>query len=120
MRTRSSAHRLVVAYALLWAPLDLVPLLPGSNFSFSSIWGFVGSVFIQILLVWRLSRGSAVAWGFGLFIALGSFVWIGLQEPAIGASLILFVVVCLAQAGVLLAPPLRVVRSHRHTPPAAA
>jgi len=102
--------------------LDLVALLPDSNPSFSSHWGLVASVFIQCLLVWRLSLGSAVAWGFGLFIAVGSAVSVALSGPTtMGVSESLFTVVCVAQAVVLLTPAARrLVRSHHEAPPAAA
>ena len=114
-------RRILIVYAGLWALLDLVALLPDSNPSFSSNWGVVGSVFIQCLLIWRLSLGSAVAWGFGLFMALGSVVSVALIDPTtIGVGESLFAVLCLAQAGVLLTPTVRrPVRSQRQSPPAA-
>ncbi len=122
MRSGLPVRRILIVYAGLWALLDLVALLPDSNPSFSSNWGVVGSVFIQCLLVWRLSLGSAVAWGFGLFMALGSVVSVALIDPTtIGVSESLFAVLCLAQAGVLLTPTVRrPVRSQRQSPPAAA
>ena len=115
-------RQLLVVYAGLWALLDLVALLPQSNPSFSSNWGVVASVFIQCLLVWRLSLGSTVAWRFGLFMALGSVVSLALMDATpIGVSESLFVVLSLAQAGVLLTPAVRhLVRSQHKTPPAAA
>jgi hypothetical protein len=122
VRSGLPVRQLLVVYAGLWALLDLVALLPQSNPSFSSNWGVVASVFIQCLLVWRLSLGSAVAWGFGLFMALGSVVSLALMDATrIGVSESLFVVLCLAQAGVLLTPAVRhLVRSQHKTPPAAA
>lgn len=122
MRSGSLVRQLLVVYAGLWALLDLVALLPRSNPSFSSTWGVVGSVVIQCLLVWRLSLGSAIAWGFGLFMALGSAVSLALVDPTtIGVSESLFVVLCLAQATVLVTPPIRrLVWFQRQTPPAAA
>ena len=113
-------RRLVIAYAVLTALLDFVVFLPG-NPSFSSTWGLAGVVLIQSLLVWRLAYGSALAWLFGLLFALGTVASILLAGPSIGATEILFVVVCLAQAGVLLSPSvLGLVWSQRETPPAAA
>jgi len=104
MGAGSSVRRLVVAYSALWALIDLVAVLPGSNLGFSSVWGFVGSLLVQGLLVWRLSLGSSLAWGSGLFTALGSVVFLGLTGPTIGVAEILFVILCLAQAVVLLFP----------------
>ena len=76
---------------------------------------------IQSLLVWRLSLGSVIAWRFGLFLAIWPLVALALMGAGLGLALILVRVVFLAQAVVLLAPPLRAfVRWHRHTPPAAA
>jgi hypothetical protein len=121
VRTGSSVRQLLVAYAGLWAALDVGAALPGSNPSFSSIWGLVASVFIQCLLVWRLSLGSAIAWGFGLFMALSAVTLLFLQAATFGVEVTLIAAVCLAQAGVLLAPPIRaLVRSQRRTPSAAA
>ena len=109
------------AYAVLSAALDLIPAIPGSNPSFSSASGLVATVLIQSLLIWRLSLGSVIAWRFGLFLAIWPLVAMALMGAGLGLTLVLFRVVLVAQAGVLLAPPLRAfVRSHRHTPPAAA
>jgi hypothetical protein len=44
MRTRSSVRRLVVAYGVLSALLDLIAALPGSNPGFSSASGLVATV----------------------------------------------------------------------------
>jgi hypothetical protein len=110
-------RRVVVIYAVLWALLDLVVLLPG-NPTFSSGWGWLGSVGIQSLVVWRLAHGSVLAQAFGLFMALGGVASVLLVGPPIGVTEALFAVVCLAQAGVLLTPVL--VWSRRQTPPASA
>jgi hypothetical protein len=116
----SRVDRLVVAYAVLTALLVVVVLLPG-NPSFSSTWGMVGAVLIQSLLAWRLALGSAFAWLFGLLSALGAVASVLLVGSPIGVTEILFVVVCLAQAGVLLTPVvLGLVWSQRETPAAAA
>jgi hypothetical protein len=122
VRALSPVRQLLVAYAGLWALLDLVAVLPGSNPSFTSTSGLVASVLIQCLLIWRLSLGSVVAWGIGLFMALGSVVSLVLMDAfSVGLTEAVFVAICFAQAGVLLAPPLRaLVRSQRHTPSAAA
>jgi hypothetical protein len=76
----------------------------------------------QCLLVWRLSLGSPVAWGLGLFMAVGSAVSVALiGVTTIGVSESLFTVICLAQAVVLLTPTVcRLIRSHHKAPPAAA
>jgi hypothetical protein len=84
-------------------------------------WRLVGSVLIQGLLVWRLARGSALAWTLGLFMALGAVASLFLQAAPFGVAVSIIVVVCLAQAGVLLTPPLLgLVWSQRRTPPASA
>ena len=120
MRASSPERRLVVAYAALTALLDLVVWLPG-NPTFSSTWGPLGAVLIQSLLVWRLASGSAFAWLFGLLSALGAVASVSLAGSPIGVTEILFAVVCLAQAGVLLTPPLLgLVWSRRASPPTAA
>jgi Na+/melibiose symporter-like transporter len=106
VRAPPHVSRAIVVYAMLWALLDLVALLPG-NPTFSSNWGLVGSLLIQSLVVWRLANGSALAWLFGLLMALGAVVFIPLTGPPFDATEIAFAVVCLAQAGVLLAPPVR-------------
>ena len=106
---------------MLSALLDLIAALPGSNPSFSSAWGLVTTVLIQSLLIWRLSLGSVIAWRFGLFLAIWPLVAIALMGAGLGLTLVLVRIVFVAQAGVLLAPPLRAfVRSHRHTRPAGA
>jgi hypothetical protein len=116
----SPVFRLLVAYALLLALLDLFAALPG-NPSFSSTRGLVATIVIQSLLVWRLSRGSAIAWWFALFLAIWSLLAITLMGIGLGWTSVLIRVMFAAQAGVLLAPPLRsFVRSRRHSPPTAA
>jgi hypothetical protein len=122
VRAGSQVRQLLVAYAGLSVLLDLIAALPGSNPGFSSTWGLVASVFIQCVFVWRLSLGSALAWGFGLFMALGSFVSLVVMDALpVGVTEALFLAICFAQAGVLLAPPIRALaRSQRHTPSAAA
>ncbi|HET8822057.1 MAG TPA: hypothetical protein VFM57_10970 [Thermoleophilaceae bacterium] len=112
---------MLIFYAGLWALLDLVALLPHSDPSFSSTRGAVAGVLIQGLLLWRLARGSALAWTFGLLMALGAVASLFLQATPFGAAMTLIVVVCLAQARVLLTPPLiGLVRSQRRMPPASA
>jgi hypothetical protein len=111
--------RAVVVYAALWGVLDLVVLLPGDSVSFSAGWGFVGSILIQGLLVWRLARGSALAWTFGLLMSLGAVASLFLMAASVDVALTLIAVVCLAQAGVLLTPPMLVL-SRRQPPPASA
>lgn len=110
-------RRLVVGYAVLAALLDVLAALPGSNPSFSSAWGLVVSVLIQSVLIWRLSLGSVIAWRFGLLLALLPFVALALMGGPYGLTAVLFLFVWLAQAGVLLTPPIRgLVRQ----PPSAA
>jgi hypothetical protein len=118
----SPVRKLLVVYAGLWAVLDLVAALPGSNPDFSSTSGLVAGLFVECLLIWRLSLGSAVAWGLGLFMAFGSVVSLVLMDAfPVGVTEALFTAILFAQAGVLLAPPIRaLVRSQHHTPSEAA
>jgi hypothetical protein len=112
-------NRWLVAYAVLLALLDLVVLLPGNPY-FASTWGAIGAVAFQAWLVWRLDHGSGLAWGLGLLTSLGSLPFVVLQGSPIGVTETLFVIVCLAQAWVLLSPPVRaLVWPRRDTPPAA-
>jgi hypothetical protein len=118
--TSSTVRRLLVVYAVLTALLDLVVLLPG-NPTFSSGWGLVGAVLVQIVLVWQLARGSVTAWALGLLFAVGGGASVAVIGPPIGATEILFVIACLAQAAVLLTRPLReLVFSPRPTGAASA
>ena len=95
-------------------------VLPRTDLS-SSFWGLVASVALQSLLVWRLSLGSGTAWTIGLLTALLGVSWIVLMAAPLDATTVLLVLGFLAQAGVLLAPPLRTLaRSRRQIPPAAA
>lgn len=119
VQASSVVRKAVAIYAGLFALLDLVVLLPGDP-SFSR-GGLVGSLLIQGLLVWRLSYGSVLAWAFGLLIALGGVASIFLAAIPFDLDVTLIVILCLAQAAVLLAPPLRrVVWPTRRTPPASA
>jgi hypothetical protein len=98
-----SVPRLAVAYAALWALSHLVGLLPGSN-----PWLLIGLGIRRKPAHPGLARLAAFTWlgarlGFGLFTALGSVVFLGLTGP-IGVAEILFVILCLAQAVVLLFP----------------
>ncbi|MGB2876361.1 MAG: hypothetical protein WBB76_12940 [Gaiellaceae bacterium] len=103
--TTSPARRLVVLYATLSALLDLAVLLPG-NPHYSSLWGLVGAVLFQALVVWRLWRASPLAWMIGLLSAvltLGS-LYLMAGPPEVGT--ILLTSFSLAQVGVLAAPPI--------------
>lgn len=111
-------RRVVFVYAVLSALVDLVVLLPG-NPAFSSGWGLVGSVVIQSLVVWRLARGSVLAWALGVLMGLGGVASVLLVGLPIGATEALLAVVCLAQAGILLTPPV-LAWPQRRTPPASA
>ena len=110
--------RLLIAYAGLLALLDLVVLLPGDSASFSSGSGLVGAVFIQSLLVWRLARRSWFAWVICLLIALWTVAAIVLMATPFDGAVVLITVLAVAQAVVLVTPPVR--GFVRGTPPAAA
>jgi hypothetical protein len=96
--------RAIVAHGFLAALLNLVVVLPG-NPTFSSTWGLMGSILVQGLVVWRLARGSFVAWLFGLLFALGGVASVALVGQPFGVTEILFVLVCFGQAGALLTRP---------------
>jgi hypothetical protein len=114
----SSLPRAIVAYGFLTALLNLVVVLPGDP-TFSSTWGLIGSILIQGFVVWRLARGSFVAWLFGLLFALSAVASVVLTGHPFSVTEILFVLVCFGQAGVLLTRPfLR--WSPPENPPAAA
>ena len=57
--TTSPVRRFIVAYVILLALFDLSVLLPGNPYS--SVWGFVGAVGIQTLIVWGLWRGCSIS-----------------------------------------------------------
>jgi hypothetical protein len=116
----SSVQGLVVAYAMLFALVDLVVLIPGDSVVFFSGWSLAASVLIQGLLVWRLAHGSALAWMFGLLLALGTVALLFLMGGGAPFELaVIFIVVfSLMQAAVLLSSPVRGFVDR--TPPAAA
>ena len=89
-------------YAALTVALNLVVALPG-NPDYSSAWGVVASIVIQALLVWRLWRGSEIAWLLGLLLALFAVASTILSGPSYDTGTILFVALSLAQTGILAA-----------------
>jgi hypothetical protein len=99
----TSVRRLIFVYAALVVLLNLSVLLPG-NPDYTSFWGFVGSMTIQGLVVWGLWRQSALAWGFGLFMALLTPLSIYLMAAPWESGVILVIVVSLLQAAVLAVP----------------
>lgn len=105
--TLSPVHRLVVAYAVLWALLEVALLLPGSHLS-STFWGTVGRLAVEALIVWGLWRGSRFAWVIGFLMATSTAL--GIFLAAYGGPMntadTLFVAVCVAQVAVLCTPPL--------------
>ena len=94
----------VVAYAALFVLLDVVVRLPGA--SAKAPWPvLLWSVLIEGWLVWGLARRSALAWTLGLsFAVLGVFAFV-VDVPR-DAEITAFLAVSLAQAGLLLTPPL--------------
>ncbi len=100
-----SARRLIVAYAALVALLNLSIWLPG-NPHFSSAWGFVGSVAIQALIVWRLWHGSSLAWFFAMAFATLTLVMLVLMQPPLEVGVILVFVLSIAQAAILWTRPI--------------
>ncbi len=111
-----TARRLVLIYAALTVLLNVAGLLPG-NPDYSSPWGFVGSVLIQALIVWRLWHGSGIAWALGLLMALLALfatVLSGMPSSEVGFDL--FALVLFAQAGVLSVLPVAGLTSLRRQP----
>jgi hypothetical protein len=104
--TTSPARRLVIAYAALLISLNLFALLPG-NPDFTSGWGFVGSIVIQAVVVWRLWQGSQIVWLLMLLVAVLTPVEIVLSGGPLQVWTFVLIVVPLAQAGILTAPPMR-------------
>ncbi len=105
-----SARGLMVAYAASLAVLDLYALLPG-NPHYSSVGGFIGSVAIQALIVWRLWHGSSLAWFFALLFATLTPVSLVLMAAPVEFGVVLLLVVSVAQAVILLSRPIRPVAS---------
>jgi hypothetical protein len=97
--TDSSARRLVVAYAILLALLDLDVLLPGNPYA--SVEGFVVAVGVQALIVWRLWHGSSLAWLVAMLFAAGAVVSLVLMQPPLDAGVIVMFVLSVAQVLIL-------------------
>jgi hypothetical protein len=97
--TTSPARRLIVTYAALLALLDLSVLLPGNPYS--SVWGFIGAVGVQTLIVWRLWHGSSISWLFAMAFAAGNVLTISLMQPPVEVGVILMFVLSIAQAAIL-------------------
>jgi|SRR5829696_1020492 len=116
--TDSSARRFVVAYAILVALLDLSVLLPGNPYT--SVRGFVVSVGIQAIIVWRLWHGSSLSWLVAMLFAAGTVVSLVLMQPPLEAGVILMFVLSVVQVLILwvyaLAGP-RPLSGHVGTPP---
>ena len=100
----SPGRRLVVGYAAVTALLDLSVLLPG-NMDFSSGWGFVGSVVIQMLIVWRLWHGSSAAWVLAMAFAALALLSLALMKPPVEIDTVLLVVLSVALVATLAARP---------------
>jgi hypothetical protein len=102
--TISPARRLIFGYAALLALLDMFVLLPGNPHS--TVWGFVGGVVVQALIVWRLWHRSPLAWLFELALAVLTVVAFLLMAADAEIGVILLHAFSLAQAGVLCTPPI--------------
>lgn len=103
--TFSLGRRFVVAYAILLALLDLSVLLPGNPYT--NVRGFVVTVGIQALIVWRLWHGSSLAWLVAMAFAIGTPVTILLMQPPLEVGVILVFVLSLAQAAILWTRPIK-------------
>ncbi|MDX6480732.1 MAG: hypothetical protein QOG85_1242 [Gaiellaceae bacterium] len=120
MRWTLPLHVAVAAYAGLFAVLDVVG--PMMSTGVTEPRRFFVWIVIQGLIVWRLSRGSAIAWTFGLLLAIGPLALVLLAATGFDQAVPVVVIVSVAQAGLLLTQPLRgLVFSERQTsPPASA
>ncbi len=104
-----------MAYAALFVLLDVVERLPGASLRVP-LPLLVFNVIIEGWLVWGLARRSTLAWTVGLFLALLAVMAFVIDVPR-DAEVTTILVVGLAQAGLLLTPPLRdLVWSKRATP----
>lgn len=102
----SPARRLIVGYAAVTALVDLSAFLPG-GLDFSSFWGFVGAVVIQMLIVWRLWYGSSAAWLIAIAFAALTLVTLALMGPEAEIGIVLLFVVSGAQVVILWMRPVR-------------
>jgi hypothetical protein len=97
---------LIVGYAFLLALLDLTVAMPG-NPDFSSGWGAVGAVVVQLLVLWWLWRGSRWAWLIAVLMAVPTLPLILLMAPPAQVGVILLCAFSVAQAGILFTRPMR-------------
>jgi hypothetical protein len=104
--TLSPVHRLVVAYAVLWALLEVAVHLPGNLTS--TFWGSVGRLAIGALIVWGLWRGSRAAWVIGFVVAASTVLsmFLFLAGGPMNTADTWLVATCIAQVAVLCTPPL--------------
>jgi hypothetical protein len=98
------ARRLILAFAALLALLDLSVLLPGNPHS--TAWGFVGTVVVQTLVVWRLWHGSPLAWLFAVASAVLTVIALFLMAAEAEVGINLLYVFSIAQAAILCARPI--------------
>ncbi len=101
-----SRRRLIVAYTALVVLLNLSAFLPGS-LHYSSGSRFIWSVAIQALIVWRLWRGSTLAWLFALAFATFTPVMILAWGSPFELDVLFVFFISIAQAAILFTHPLR-------------
>ena len=99
------ARRLIVAYAASLALFDLSVLLPGNPVS--TVEEFIVAVAVQALAVWRLSRGSSLAWLAAMLFAAGYVVTLIFMQPALELGVVLTFVLAIAQAAILMTRPIK-------------
>ncbi len=114
---KSSTRRAVGAYAGLFLLADVSIALPGDSLSLSGGRKLVVGLLIQGLVVWGLSRGSALAWTVGLVMSVPTAAFLishgGPRALLAGAAF-------LVQVWLLLTPRLRgFVWSRRRAPTAS-
>jgi hypothetical protein len=117
--TTSPARRVILVYATLAGLFTLFVLLPG-NPEYSSVWGFVGAIGIQTLVVCRLWHGSPLAWLFGFLTTLLTVVSLYLTAAPLEIGSIVLIVVSLAQASMLASPSLLTLVWARSNKPVAS
>jgi len=115
----SRTNGAAVAYAALFLLLDVVERLPGASLRVP-LPVLVFNVMLEGWLVWGLVRRSALAWAVSLSLALLGVISFVIDAPR-DVEVTTILAVSLAQAALLLAPPLRgLVWSKRPTRSASA
>lgn len=107
MNTRRtlSTNGALVAYAGLFVLLDVVG--PMTSTGVTEPRRFAFWIVIQALIVWRLFRGSAIAWSFGLLMAVFGIALVVVSGAGFDQAVPVISIVSVGQAWLLLTHPLR-------------